>query len=983
MNLLYRLLILPIEYLIEVVFTVMNSFFGREGFAIIAVSVAISTLVLPLYLRADAIQEEEQEKQKKMERWLAHIKKHFSGDERYMMVNAYYAEMNYKPLYALRGLIPLFLQIPFFIAAFHFLSNMQRLQGCSFGPIADLGAEDGMLVIGGLAINVLPVMMTFFNVLSTVIYTRGFSWKQKLQPYLLALLFLVLLYHSPSGLVLYWMMNNLYSFLKNLITKTTKNPTVVVGGISFAGAAGILIFLIRSGKLQEKITVHDPEKLLLYFVFLGIVLLPCLRVVFQKLLRKYRKIPNPRSGCDTPSSVRSATRISKKSRSEFEEFPMIATGSPKQSLGAEEKEVSPGGETLKSLKAATGSPKQSLGAETPPYALVFAEELAFTVLMGAVIPLLVIAVCPLDFLALDRTTSPLHYVAFATTVSAGYFLVWGNIIYGLADGKGRRLFSEGLFVLMLVCLMNVMLFRANVGNVSAMLEFDILPRFVRRIKAINLLAIAAVLLLGHLFWRYAGKIRNSVVPVMLFSLCFMGGKDILSTYRSIQGVSMEEERVDYTLPFSKNGRNVLVIMLDRAIGGFIPYIMDEKPFLKEQFEGFTYYPNTLSFGTHTTTGAPGLYGGYDYTAVKRNLNATQLSKAEQHDQSLLTMPVLFGEEGYHVTVTDPPFVHWESVPDLEMFRQYPYITAFELRGTLPMGYSVEGYLKARERNFVFYSLFRCMPAFLQDEVYDTGGYLAADRNYFLGEESFREGYTTLQNMSEITEVRDDHENYFLDICNNTTHGAALLSLPDYRMDRMPDYSGIDIAADKEVDGKVLHFDRNDLSFNVGHYHSNMAALLVLGEYMERLKEWGIYDNTRIIIVSDHGFDLEQFDYMLFDNGVDVEAVNPLLLVKDFDCRDAFKTDGQFMMNADVPTLATQGLIEDPVNPFTGSPINMDGKKDGAVLWWPGGYAFKEVSFDGDRYSEPHWYHVQDDIFDEKNWTRLEVNEAEGRPLNPD
>ena len=921
MNLLYRLLILPIEYLIEVVFTVMNSFFGREGFAIIAVSVAISTLVLPLYLRADAIQEEEQEKQKKMERWLTHIKKHFSGDERYMMVNAYYAEMNYKPLYALRGLIPLFLQIPFFIAAFHFLSNMQRLQGCSFGPIADLGAEDGMFKIGGMAVNLLPVMMTFFNVLSTVIYTRGFSWKQKLQPYLLALLFLVLLYRSPSGLVLYWMMNNLYSFLKNLITKTTKDPAAVVGGISLAGTIGILIFLLRSGKLQGKIAARDPETLLLYFLFLGIVLLPCLSVVFKKLVKKFRK---------TEPEAKAQEKVS-----------------------------------------------------APPFALVFGEELAFTVLMGAVIPLLVIAVCPLDFLAQDRTTSPLHYVAFATAVWAGYFLVWGNIIYGLADGKGKRLFSEGLFVLMLVCLLNVMLFRANVGNVSAMLEFDILPKFVRRIKAINLLAVAAVMLLGHLFWRYAGKLKNSVVPVMLFSLCFMGGKDILSTYKSIQGVPMEEESVAYTLPFSKNGKNVLVIMLDRAIGGFVPYIMDEKPFLKEQFEGFTYYPNTLSFGTHTSTGAPGLYGGYDYTAVKRNLNEKQLSKPEQHDQSLLTMPVMFGEEGYHVTVMDPPFVHWESVPDLEMFRQYPYITAFELRGTLPMGYSVEGYLKARERNFVFYSLFRCMPAFLQDEVYDTGGYLAADRNYFLGEESFREGYTTLENMSEITEIRDDNENYFLDICNNTTHGAALLSLPDYRMDRMPDYSGIDIAADKEVDGKVLRFDRDDLTFNVGHYHSNMAALLVLGEYMERLKEWGIYDNIRIIIVSDHGFDLEQFDYMLFDNGVDVEAVNPLLLVKDFDSHGELKTDDQFMMNADVPTLATDGLIEDPRNPFTGSPINMDGKKDGAILWWPGGYAFKGLSFDGDRYSEPYWYHVQDDIFDESNWTRLEIDETEGRPANPD
>ena len=64
--------------------------------------------------------------------------------------------------------------------------------------------------------------------------------------------------------------------------------------------------------------VHDPEKLLLYFVFLGIVLLPCLRVVFQMLLRKYRKIPNPRSGCDK----------------EFEEFPMTATGSPDHRSGA-------------------------------------------------------------------------------------------------------------------------------------------------------------------------------------------------------------------------------------------------------------------------------------------------------------------------------------------------------------------------------------------------------------------------------------------------------------------------------------------------------------------------------------------------------------------------------------------------------------------------------------------------------------------------
>ncbi|MBR3515545.1 MAG: hypothetical protein IKO10_04460 [Lachnospiraceae bacterium] len=41
--------------------------------------------------------------------------------------------------------------------------------------------------------------------------------------------------------------------------------------------------------------------------------------------------------------------------------------------------------------------------------------------------------------------------------------------------------------------------------------------------------------------------------------------------------------------------------------------------------------------------------------------------------------------------------------------------------------------------------------------------------------------------------------------------------------------------------------------------------------------------------------------------------------------------------------------------------------------------FKAQNFDGDRYSEPGWYHVKDNLFDENNWTKLDVNEAEGRP----
>ena len=218
----YNVMIRPVEYLIEIIFTIMYSLLGHEGYTLIGMSIAVSTLVLPLYARAEAIQEEEREKQKSMERWMAHIKKTFTGDERYMMQTAYFAETGYKPLYALKGTLSLLLQIPFFMAAYHFLSHLQILSGAAFGPITDLAAEDGLICIGTLRVNLLPVLMTVINGISSAIYTKGFTWKQKLQPYVLAAVFLVLLYRSPSGLVLYWTMNNVYSLGKNLVGKHLK-----------------------------------------------------------------------------------------------------------------------------------------------------------------------------------------------------------------------------------------------------------------------------------------------------------------------------------------------------------------------------------------------------------------------------------------------------------------------------------------------------------------------------------------------------------------------------------------------------------------------------------------------------------------------------------------------------------------------------------------------------------------------------------------
>ena len=215
LGMLYKLLIGPLELLFEVIFVIANGKVSNPAYAIIALSLAMNFLVLPLYKRADAMQAEERDREARMRPWIDHIKKTFKGDERFMMLQAYYRQNDYKPTHAFKGSVSLFLEIPFFIAAYRFLSGLETLKGISFGPLTDLGAPDALINIGGTTINFLPILMTLINVVAAAVYMKGMPLKNKITTYGIAAIFLVLLYNSPAGLVFYWTLNQIFSLIKN------------------------------------------------------------------------------------------------------------------------------------------------------------------------------------------------------------------------------------------------------------------------------------------------------------------------------------------------------------------------------------------------------------------------------------------------------------------------------------------------------------------------------------------------------------------------------------------------------------------------------------------------------------------------------------------------------------------------------------------------------------------------------------------------
>ena len=201
-NFLYTILIYPVYLFVEFVFFVVNIITnGNIGISIVLLSLGINIICLPMYNVAEQWQEKERAIQKKMKAKITDIKAVFKGDERYLMLSTYYRQNNYHPLYALRSMFALFIQIPFFIAAYKLLSDSPIMAKSSFLFFTDLGSPDKLLSLGNISVNILPITMTLINIAASAVYTKGLELKDKLTLYITALIFLLLLYNSPSGLV--------------------------------------------------------------------------------------------------------------------------------------------------------------------------------------------------------------------------------------------------------------------------------------------------------------------------------------------------------------------------------------------------------------------------------------------------------------------------------------------------------------------------------------------------------------------------------------------------------------------------------------------------------------------------------------------------------------------------------------------------------------------------------------------------------------
>jgi len=250
----FEYILSPFIFIIKNIFLFSYSLTGDYGLSIIILSFIISLLLLPVFILIEKAKKRDDIIKNKMQPLIDEIKRVYKGQERYYYIKTINRQHNYSSLKALIPILSLLLQIPFFIAAYQFLENFEPLKNVSFLFIKDLSSPDGLFGF----INILPILMTIVNLLTAYFYTRNGNTSERKQMVIVAGAFLVLLFSLPSGLVLYWTMNNVFSFLRLFIT----NPEV------FKRNKSSINFTLLKANFKDLL---PKLRFVLLFVFLGLV----------------------------------------------------------------------------------------------------------------------------------------------------------------------------------------------------------------------------------------------------------------------------------------------------------------------------------------------------------------------------------------------------------------------------------------------------------------------------------------------------------------------------------------------------------------------------------------------------------------------------------------------------------------------------------------------------------------------------------------
>ncbi|MBI9066756.1 MAG: membrane protein insertase YidC [Salinivirgaceae bacterium] len=1022
----FEIIISPFIFIIKETFLLSYQLTGNYGISIILLSFFISLLLLPIFILIEKAKKKNDSLKLKMKPLIDEIKRCYKGQERFYYLKTLNRQYNYSPFKALIPILSLLLQIPFFIAAYQFLENYEPLAGVSFLFIKNLNAPDALFG----AINILPIAMTVVNLLTAYFYTRHGNTSERKQMLVIAGVFLVLLFNLPSGLVLYWAMNNVFSFFRLFITNrevfrkkkaitseegrsyiklklqirnifpTLKKifiATTIVASLSQLNwsfqnnfdqiilrlfgsvlfgfiitiAFGVFSFTYKKYKPQLQDIKIKPSYFysLLFFALyfwaagefyflnknfillkISLVFLVCFQIIgIVYILR------NISTNQNILYQIASFALLFSFICQLFLGYVYISHNEINLTLSNIKMSVTDSslselifcGMLFSFFTIFFYSKEHSIKFSIPDESNWFIYLLSIFYISGLLYfwhPLLIFSSHPqaFDFPAINILQNNLNLFIIFNTIAL--------IFYLLSPLKIKKTILLSILCLVIIVFVNSSIIPLDLGSLqetrfSEHEKLAISPGYFI-LEAIFILALFYTVL-----W-FLKKKRNVIIKYFLIILNLF--LILQSLYSSIQTgnffnsgkeiTNTKSNLIQGEFSFSKNHKNVVFYLADGVQGWFIKQIMEENPDLKETFSGFTWYPNTLSISNFTHSSVPSLMGGFNNSVANMNADTERNIEEKVTDASIKFYNKI-KSKGFTFTST---YMHHSKIDKSEFDIYIPgwYSNWERWSHKLNLGPLNEIWYSRLTENAIFYSV----PIFLKPKIYNNKEWLQFYKKYFSSIDSLATKQKSPSSFKKYNFIR------LLPFISNTkTDKPSFIYIHDQAA-----HNPWNIVNNK---GKMIQ--------NVSPYENNKWIIEQLGKWIEWMKENDVYNNTRIVVVSDHGPSWGQYDGE-FDLNSPVNwdkddpkkishdrywRLNALLMEKDYDSQGELIEDWRLMSNADAPALVFD----------ENSPAKNDSTSRVLNTYWT---FWKSHIIEQTEMEVFKQFEVKDNVFDLKNWKRI-------------
>lgn len=918
----FDILVFPIIIFLQTIFESINIVTSNYLVSIILLSFLVNIFLFPFSLWAQKLQNKEKVISSKLKAYIVEFKSVYKGSELNAVTSTLFRQHNYHPIYSLRSILGLLVQVPFFIAAFYFLSNYEKFIGVETILFNDLSLPDKWMSIGGFTINLMPFIMTLINIIAGYLYTKDMEKRDKQQLLFISLIFLILLYNSSSALLLYWTFNNIFSlslsyiyksnfFIKkralsknkidkleitsisriNLNIKVFKSLEYIL--ISFAIISYILYFSILDSKSYEAVLLVN----IMSISILGLTLLYFVKIVNKKSFN-FIDIFSIFITCIFYSTIFLLYFNDSISVFFIKERVILLLLFLIFILNLNQINY-----ILQNLKY--NKKKQ--------YRITKICLLIFCFIFLIIPSFSIISSSPSEFLVRYKIIGIILYSTFT------FYYIYIYVYKYMGNSIKKIIFFSSIYF-SIYSLFNFFVLSADYGIMDFFIFHDmsgiIVNKYIKLLDICILIFVTffVIFLLKKVSYKKLYFILITVLLSLILNAVISFSKIILYQ-QDKEGTTIKAESFESKFHFSKNGKNVLILFFDRFIGGFVPEILKDIPSLKSDLFGFTWYPNTISVGKGTAVGLPAISGGYKYTNIKQMqesnydwyhgwLNKKDYQIQDRFINSTKFMVKKFTDAGYKSFINDPSFINPKIVKSFSKNSFSENLIGKYTNVIFPdsklLTSNIQSPLKLIYEYLLPYSLFNIYPPSLREGLYDEGKWWTNNKEGWV--KHYIKNLALAHAFPKISSVDSNLKGSYMFATNMMTH-EPYASLDNGRFQ-----TGELNKNDNEL------FEKNKKRFKdentLVHFYAAKEALVRTEKWIDWMKSNNVYDNTKIIIVSDHGRDgvyNPMFEKDKLRDNIYFNGYHPIFMVKDFNENGDLKIDNSFMTTADVPSIALSAI----------------------------------------------------------------------------